>query len=94
MRLKTVEVDVSVQAVARRRPGEDPQIEFVTAGADTWLTCASGPDDFAYVGCRPGEYLRLDDLLAPGAHLVFPGADCGTMELMATDLEERWIGES
>ncbi|MER6319351.1 class I SAM-dependent methyltransferase [Streptomyces sp. NPDC001581] len=69
-RLTTVEVDASVQSIARRHLGEDPRIEFVTADADTWLTGARGPYDFAYVDCRPGKYLRLDDLLA----LLAPGA--------------------
>lgn len=68
--LTTVEVDPDTQAIARRHLGHDPRIEFVTADADAWLTTATGPYDFAYVDCRPGKYLRLDDLLA----LLAPGA--------------------
>ncbi|MCJ1679947.1 hypothetical protein MTF65_21900 [Streptomyces sp. APSN-46.1] len=55
---------------ARHHLGADPRVEFVTADADAWLTVAAGPYDFAYVDCRPGKYLRLDDLLA----LLSPGA--------------------
>ncbi|MFD6935258.1 O-methyltransferase [Streptomyces goshikiensis] len=68
--LTTVELDPGVQAIARRHLGHDPRIEFVTADADTWLTEATGPFDFAYVDCRPGKYLRLADLLA----ILAPGA--------------------
>ncbi|MEU8963455.1 class I SAM-dependent methyltransferase [Streptomyces sp. NPDC048491] len=75
-RLTTVELDPRVQGIARQHLGGDPRIDFVTCDADTWLTEAAqagGRYDFAYVDCRPGKYLRLDDLLqllAPGALYV------------------------
>ncbi|KPI33323.1 hypothetical protein OV450_1411 [Actinobacteria bacterium OV450] len=68
--LTTVEVDPGVQEIARRHLGRDPRIDFVTADAGDWLSSASGEYDFAYVDCRPGKYLRLDELLA----LLAPGA--------------------
>lgn len=36
-----------MQALARGHLGADLRIDFVTADADTWLTAASGPYDFA-----------------------------------------------
>ncbi|MCX4852183.1 O-methyltransferase [Streptomyces sp. NBC_00893] len=71
-RLVTVELDLGTQDIARRHLGNDPRIDFVTADADAWLTDQPPSEQFdlAYVDCRPGKYLRLDDLLA----LLKPGA--------------------
>ena len=67
-----MEPDSGTQAIARRHLGDDPRIDFVTADADTWLTDQQPGQQFdlAFVDCRPGKYLRLDDLLA----LLKPGA--------------------
>ncbi|PCG84710.1 hypothetical protein CIB93_17870 [Streptomyces sp. WZ.A104] len=68
--LTSMETDPGRQAVAAAHLGHDTRVSFVTADADAWLDGYTGPPlSLAYVDCRPGKFLRLDDLL----ELLEPG---------------------
>lgn len=72
--LTSVEMDTARQTVATKHLDHDPRVTFETAHADTWLDAYTGPPfALAYVDCRPGKFVRLDellDLLEPGGLFV------------------------
>jgi predicted O-methyltransferase YrrM len=63
-KLTSVELDPDVQAVAVKHLGADPRVTFEVADARTWLLGYTAElFDFAFVDCRPGKFLYLEDLL-------------------------------
>ncbi|MFJ6085348.1 O-methyltransferase [Streptomyces sp. NPDC092369] len=69
-RLVTVELDDTVQAIARAELGADPRVTFVTADAGAWLEEYDGePFDLVFADTWPGKFTHLEralDLVAPG----------------------------
>ncbi|KFG02095.1 methyltransferase [Streptomyces scabiei] len=72
--LITVELDDSVQAVARERFGGDERITFVTGDGGRWLDEYDGaPFDLVFADTWPGKFTHLDaalELVAPGGAYV------------------------
>ncbi|WP_371578766.1 O-methyltransferase [Streptomyces sp. NBC_01314] len=72
--LVTVELDDSVQAVARKRFGGDERITFVTGDGGRWLDEFDGvPFDLVFADTWPGKFTHLDaalNLVAPGGAYV------------------------
>lgn len=73
-RLISVDLDPTVQTVARTHLGSDPRVTFETSDADAWLSGYQGePFDLVFVDCRPGKFHALDrvlGLLRPGGLYV------------------------
>ncbi|GAA4872242.1 O-methyltransferase [Kitasatospora terrestris] len=68
--LVTVELDDTLQAVARQAFTGDPRVEFVAGDGGAWLeTYAGEPFDLVFADTRPGKFTHLDHALA----LVAPG---------------------
>jgi predicted O-methyltransferase YrrM len=69
-RLITVELDATVQAIAREQLGSDPRLTFVTADAGRWLEEYEGePFDLVFADTWPGKFTHLEralDLVVPG----------------------------
>ncbi|MFE4260451.1 O-methyltransferase [Streptomyces sp. NPDC056883] len=69
-RLTTVELDATVQAVAREELGADPRVTFVAGDGGTWLEDFDGaPFDLVFADTWPGKFTHLDralELVAPG----------------------------
>ncbi|MFF1409738.1 O-methyltransferase [Streptomyces sp. NPDC058289] len=69
-RLTTVELDATVQAVARKQLGADPRVTFVSGDGGTWLEDFDGaPFDLVFADTWPGKFTHLDralELVAPG----------------------------
>lgn len=72
--LVTVELDDSVQAVARGQFGADERVTFVTGDGGRWLEGYDGaPFDLVFADTWPGKFNRLDralELVAPGGTYV------------------------
>ncbi|MER5484493.1 class I SAM-dependent methyltransferase [Streptomyces sp. NPDC002812] len=68
--LTTVELDATVQAVAREELGADPRVTFVAGDGGTWLEDFDGaPFDLVFADTWPGKFTHLDralELVAPG----------------------------
>ncbi|OIJ68477.1 O-methyltransferase [Streptomyces mangrovisoli] len=68
--LTTVELDDSVQAVAREQLGDDPRVTFVSGDGGAWLEDFGGaPFDLVFADTWPGKFTHLDralGLVAPG----------------------------
>ncbi|MFB7512763.1 O-methyltransferase [Streptomyces sp. NPDC056144] len=68
--LTTVELDPTVQAIAREQLGADPRVTFVAQDGGTWLEEFDGaPFDLVFADTWPGKFTHLDralDLVAPG----------------------------
>ncbi|MCM1967437.1 O-methyltransferase [Streptomyces sp. G1] len=69
-RLTTVELDATVQAVAREELGADPRVTFAAGDGGTWLEDFDGaPFDLVFADTWPGKFTHLDralELVAPG----------------------------
>ncbi|MFI5866637.1 O-methyltransferase [Streptomyces sp. NPDC051546] len=69
-RLTTVELDDTVQAIAREELGADPRVTFVSGDGGTWLEDFDGPPfDLVFADTWPGKFTHLDralELVAPG----------------------------
>ncbi len=101
--LVTVEVDDSVQAVARKRFGGDERVAFVTGDGGPWLEGYGGaPFDLVFADTWPGKFTHLGaalDLVAPGGTYVVddlmpaPGRPEGH-EAAVTDLLAALEGRS
>ncbi|MEU6371947.1 class I SAM-dependent methyltransferase [Streptomyces sp. NPDC046909] len=85
-RLVTVELDESVQAVARGELGGDPRVTFVGADGGTWLeeyfsAADEGdaePFDLVFADTWPGKFTHLEralDLVAPGGTYLIDDLD-------------------
>ncbi len=60
-RLITIDVDMSVSAVARRFLGEDPRLTIIVDDALEWLQDkAEGPFDLIFADAVPGKYEGFD----------------------------------
>ncbi|MFG2818247.1 O-methyltransferase [Kitasatospora sp. NPDC048365] len=69
-RLVTVELDDTLQAVARQAFTGDPRVEFVAGDGGAWLEAYAGePFDLVFADTWPGKFTHLDRVLA----LVAPG---------------------
>ncbi|MFI6404397.1 O-methyltransferase [Streptomyces sp. NPDC050548] len=69
-RLVTVELDATVQAVAREQLGSDARVTFVTGDGGEWLDDYAGePFDLVFADTWPGKFTHLEralELVAPG----------------------------
>ncbi|WP_427922330.1 O-methyltransferase [Streptomyces sp. cg40] len=69
-RLVTVELDATVQAVAREQFGSDTRVTFVTGDGGDWLDGYDGePFDLVFADTWPGKFTHLEralELVAPG----------------------------
>ncbi|MFI5764669.1 O-methyltransferase [Streptomyces sp. NPDC051563] len=69
-RLTTVELDDTVQAIAREELGSDQRVTFVAGDAGAWLDGFEGaPFDLVFADTWPGKFTHLDralELVAPG----------------------------
>ncbi|WP_327254382.1 O-methyltransferase [Streptomyces sp. NBC_01244] len=69
-RLTTVELDATVQAIAREQLGADPRVTFVAGDGGGWLEDFDGaPFDLVFADTWPGKFTHLDralELVAPG----------------------------
>jgi predicted O-methyltransferase YrrM len=78
-RLVTVELDASVQAVARAQWGSDPRVTFVDGDGGTWLEAYDGePFDLVFADTWPGKFTHMEralDLVAPGGTYLIDDLD-------------------
>lgn len=69
-RVTTVELDPTVQAIAREQLGADLRVTFVCGDGGTWLEEFDGPPfDLVFADTWPGKFTHLDrvlELVAPG----------------------------
>jgi predicted O-methyltransferase YrrM len=64
-RLTSVDVDPTVQAIARKYLGSDPRLQLVTADAGIFLRQqAPASFDFIFADAMPGKYESLNEALA------------------------------
>ncbi|WP_149823538.1 O-methyltransferase [Streptomyces tailanensis] len=72
--LVTIELDDSVQAIARRQLGGDERVIFVTGDGGRWLEEYDGaPFDLVFADTWPGKFTHLEralELVAPGGTYV------------------------
>ncbi|MEV0093455.1 class I SAM-dependent methyltransferase [Streptomyces sp. NPDC050738] len=62
--LISVELDESVQGVARKELGDDPRVSFVTGDGGAWLDTYRGqPFDLIFADTWPGKFTHLDAAL-------------------------------
>ncbi|MBO0515101.1 class I SAM-dependent methyltransferase [Streptomyces beijiangensis] len=62
--LVSVELDETVQAVARKHLGDDPRVSFVAADGGAWLDAYRGdPFDLVFADTWPGKFTHLDGAL-------------------------------
>ena len=100
--LVTVELDVTVQAIAREQLGADPRVTFVTGDGGEWLEAYDGePFDLVFADTWPGKFTHLEqalELVAPGGtYLIddllpqpgWPEGHAASVQLLLTELNER-----
>ncbi|MFE7842266.1 O-methyltransferase [Streptomyces sp. NPDC057474] len=72
--LVTVELDDSVQAIARKQFGGDERVTFVTEDGGRWLEAYDGtPFDLVFADTWPGKFTHLGaalELVAPGGAYI------------------------
>jgi predicted O-methyltransferase YrrM len=62
--LVSVELDETVQAVARKHLGDDPRVSFVAADGGAWLDAYRGEAfDLVFADTWPGKFTHLDAAL-------------------------------
>uniref|UniRef100_A0AAU2K4M4 Class I SAM-dependent methyltransferase n=1 Tax=Streptomyces sp. NBC_00049 TaxID=2903617 RepID=A0AAU2K4M4_9ACTN len=101
-RLVTVELDETVQKVAREQLRSDPRVTFVTGDGGEWLQNYDGePFDLVFADTWPGKFTHLDealDLVAPGGtYLIddllaqpgWPEGHSASVQHLLSHLEER-----
>ncbi|MFD4603365.1 O-methyltransferase [Streptomyces sp. NPDC058464] len=101
-RLTTVELDPTVQAIAREQLGTDLRVTFVSGDAGTWLEDFDGaPFDLVFADTWPGKFTHLDralDLVAPGGtYLIddlvpqpgWPESHEASVKRLLAELDER-----
>ncbi|MFD9124590.1 O-methyltransferase, partial [Kitasatospora sp. NPDC059571] len=101
-RLVSVELDASVQALARAELAADARAEFVTADGGAWLEEYDGPPfDLVFADTWPGKFTHLEralELVAPGGtYLVddllpqpgWPAGHRGSVQALITALTSR-----
>lgn len=78
-RLVSVELDTTVQAVAREELDADPRVTFVSGDGGTWLEEYDGePFDLVFADTWPGKFTHLDrvlDLVAAGGTYLIDDLD-------------------
>ncbi|XUL88294.1 O-methyltransferase [Streptomyces galilaeus] len=98
-RLVTVELDATVQAVAREQLGSDARVTFVTGDGGEWLDGYDGePFDLVFADTWPGKFTRLEralELVAPGGMYLIddlspqPEAHEAHVQRLLAELEGR-----
>ncbi|MEU1491533.1 O-methyltransferase [Streptomyces sp. NPDC005775] len=100
--LVTVELDETVQEVAREQLGSDPRVTFVAGDGGAWLQSYEGePFDLLFADTWPGKFTHLERalrLVAPGGtYLIddldpqpgWPEGHGASVERLLADLEGR-----
>lgn len=100
--LVTVELDATVQTIAREQLGSDPRVTFVTGDGGDWLEGYDGePFDLVFADTWPGKFTHLEralELVAPGGtYLIddllpqpsWPDGHEASVKLLLAELEER-----
>ena len=100
--LVTVELDATVQAIAREQLGADPRVTFVTGDGGEWLEAYDGePFDLVFADTWPGKFTHLEqalELVAPGGtYLIddllpqpgWPEGHAASVQLLLAELDKR-----
>jgi predicted O-methyltransferase YrrM len=100
--LVTIELDPTVQAIARAQLGADPRVTFVTGDGGEWLEAYDAePFDLVFADTWPGKFTHLEQalaLLAPGGtYLIddllpqpgWPEGHGASVQLLLADLADR-----
>jgi predicted O-methyltransferase YrrM len=100
--LVTVELDDTLQAVARGEFGADPRVTFVTGDGGQWLEQYDGePFDLVFADTWPGKFTHLDEALGllagGGCYLIddlfpqpgWPDGHQQAVDRLLADLDDR-----
>jgi predicted O-methyltransferase YrrM len=100
--LVTIELDETVQKVAREQLRSDPRVTFVAGNGGEWLQSYKGePFDLVFADTWPGKFTHLEQVLQlvalGGTYLIddldpqpgWPEDHAAAVKRLLTDLEER-----